>query len=129
MSLKNNKFCILNKQYTKEEYEELMPRIIEHMKKENSYGEFFPVDLTVYGYNETKAFEWFPMAESEVRARGWKWREKDVRQYLPGTNEILACVDCGKNYRIIPYERNFYEKLGLLIPKKCPDCKHYERIA
>lgn len=129
MSLKNNKFCILNKQYTKEKYEELMPQIIEHMKKEKSYGEFFPVELTVYGYNETKAFEWFPMTRQEVLAKGWEWREKDIRQYLPGTNEILACVDCGKNYRIIPYEGKFYEKLGLPIPKKCPDCRHFERVA
>ncbi|MBU1992131.1 hypothetical protein KKG51_00300, partial [Patescibacteria group bacterium] len=33
VSLHRNKYCILNKQYTKEEYEEIVPRIIEHMKK------------------------------------------------------------------------------------------------
>jgi len=27
------KYCILNKQYSKEEYEELVPKIIEHMQK------------------------------------------------------------------------------------------------
>jgi hypothetical protein len=29
----SKQYCILNKQYTKEEYEELVPKIIEHMKK------------------------------------------------------------------------------------------------
>ena len=32
-SLRNKSYCILNKQYTKEEYEELVPKIIEHMMK------------------------------------------------------------------------------------------------
>ena len=31
--LKNKQYCILNKQYTKEEYNKLVPKIIEHMKK------------------------------------------------------------------------------------------------
>ncbi|MEK9147427.1 MAG: hypothetical protein AAB593_00710 [Patescibacteria group bacterium] len=31
ISLKNKQYCILNKQYTKEEYEELVPKIIKHM--------------------------------------------------------------------------------------------------
>jgi hypothetical protein len=31
VGLRNKKYCILNKQYTKEEYEELIPKIIQHM--------------------------------------------------------------------------------------------------
>lgn len=33
VGLNNKQYCILNKQYTKEEYEALVPRIIEHMMK------------------------------------------------------------------------------------------------
>ncbi len=33
VSLRNKKYCILNKQYTKDEYETLVPKIIEHMNK------------------------------------------------------------------------------------------------
>ncbi|MDP3762581.1 MAG: hypothetical protein Q8Q97_00720, partial [bacterium] len=33
VGLRNKSYCILNKQYTKEEYEKLMPRIIEHMNQ------------------------------------------------------------------------------------------------
>jgi hypothetical protein len=32
ISLRNKQYCIFNKQYTKEEYETLIPKIIEHMK-------------------------------------------------------------------------------------------------
>src|SRR3989344_6278225 len=33
IGLRNKNYCILNKQYTKEEYEKLVPRIIEHMNQ------------------------------------------------------------------------------------------------
>lgn len=33
IGLRNKQYCILNKQYTKEQYEELVPKIIEHMTK------------------------------------------------------------------------------------------------
>ena len=31
VGVQNKQYCILNKQYTKEEYEALVPKIIEHM--------------------------------------------------------------------------------------------------
>ncbi len=34
-------YCILNKQYTKEEYEKMVARIIEHMIKDQQWGKFF----------------------------------------------------------------------------------------
>jgi hypothetical protein len=36
VGLKKAKYCILNKQYSKEEYEELVPRIIEQMRQSSS---------------------------------------------------------------------------------------------
>jgi predicted small metal-binding protein len=33
VGLRKKQYCILNKQYTKEEYEELVPKIIEHMNE------------------------------------------------------------------------------------------------
>ena len=33
IGLRNKQYCILNKQYTKQEYEELVPKIISHMNE------------------------------------------------------------------------------------------------
>ena len=55
IGLKRKSYCILNRQYTKKEYEELVPRIVEHMKKTKEWGEFFPVHYSSFGYNETVA--------------------------------------------------------------------------
>ncbi|MEI8229889.1 MAG: hypothetical protein WCG83_02005 [Candidatus Peregrinibacteria bacterium] len=71
IGLQHKEYCILNKQYTKEEYEELVPRIITQMKEQGSFGEFFPHALSPYGYNETVAQTYFPLSEAEVKNGGW----------------------------------------------------------
>ena len=42
ISLKNKKYCILNKQYTKEEYEQITKEIKDDMRAKNLYGRWFP---------------------------------------------------------------------------------------
>ena len=89
--LKQKKYCIFNKQYSQEEYEELVPKIIEHMRKDGggapnqspcsgsglamnpsaggasgSWGEFFPSSISLFSYNESMAQEYFPMTKEEV---------------------------------------------------------------
>ena len=64
--LRNKSYCILNKQYTKEEYNKLVPKIIEHMQKTWERWESFPSSLSPFWYNETVAEEYFPMTREEV---------------------------------------------------------------
>ncbi|MDD3793952.1 MAG: hypothetical protein PHI37_04010 [Candidatus Gracilibacteria bacterium] len=64
VNLEGKEYCILNKQYTKEEYEQLVPKIIEHMQKTGEWGEFFPSSISPFGYNETVAQEYFPISHS-----------------------------------------------------------------
>src|SRR3989344_2458468 len=83
-------YCILNKQYTKEEYEALVPRVIEHMNnmpytdqqgRIYKYGEFFPPEFSPFAYNETIAQEYFPLAKAEALERGYRWKEPDAKDY------------------------------------------------
>ncbi|USN57470.1 MAG: hypothetical protein H6766_03385 [Candidatus Peribacteria bacterium] len=59
--LRNKEYCIFNQQYTKEEYNELAPKIIDHMKQTGERGEFFHPSLSPFGYNETVANEYYPV--------------------------------------------------------------------
>ncbi len=88
-NLRNKEFCILNKQYTAEEYKELLPRIREHMKdmpyidkkgRRYQYGEFFPSELSPFAYNETVQ-EFFPLTKENALAKGFRWRDAEARQY------------------------------------------------
>ncbi|MEK6615628.1 MAG: hypothetical protein AABZ32_05890 [Bacteroidota bacterium] len=143
VGLHRAKYCILNKQYSKEEYEALVPKIIEHMKKTGEWGEFPPAAISFFGYNETVAQEYFPLTKEQILANGWKWREPDLKEYQPQSfvisdhirdtkddlsQKILACVECGKNYKIIAQELKFYHQMNLPVPRKCSLCRHFDRL-
>ena len=78
LGLRNKQYCILNKQYTKEEYEALVPKITEHMMKTGEWGEFFPSSLSPFGYNETVASEYFPLSKEEALKQGFNWSDYEA---------------------------------------------------
>lgn len=92
VGLKKKQYCILNKQYTKEEYEELVPKIkqqmievpfVDNVGRIIKYGEFFPSDMTPFAYNETIAQEYFPKTKEEAIKAGFKWLDIDKKSYVP----------------------------------------------
>jgi hypothetical protein len=143
VGMKKQKFCIFNKKYSEEEYHKLKKKIIDHMKETGEYGEFFPVDICPFAYNETMAMDAFPLTKNEAEAKGLGWYEEAREEAKPQTceipksitetndsitSELLQC-DCGKNYKIIPQELVFYKKMKIPIPEKCPLCRHKNRMA
>jgi hypothetical protein len=83
-------YCILNKRYTKEEYESLLPKILKHLDempytdskgRVYKYGEFFPPELSIFSYNETPAQDRFPKNKNEVEGAGFKWHDIEKRHY------------------------------------------------
>jgi Zn ribbon nucleic-acid-binding protein len=150
IGLKNAQYCILNKQYSKEEYFALREKIIEHMNNTGEWGEFFPIELSPFAYNETVAQEYFPLTKETVGAycntplqKAWKDDEPGAKYdgpkvEIPETiaetpddicNQILTCETCTKNYRIVKPELAFYRKMNLPVPHNCPDCRHKARMA
>jgi hypothetical protein len=92
VSLRKKSYCILNKQYSKEEYNQLVLKIKQHMidmpyvdKKGRvyKYGEFLPIEFSPIAYNESTAQEYFPLTQEETIASGYRWREPDVKNYNP----------------------------------------------
>jgi hypothetical protein len=125
ISLRHKKYCILNKQYTEEDYKKLLPQIIEHLKKTGEWGEFFPMAISPFAYNETVAQEYYPLTKEQILAKGLKWKEEEEIKIEPN---MPVCLICGKNFRIIPQEIKFYNKMGLPQPEKCYKCRYQERL-
>jgi len=152
VSLRKKQYCILNKQYTKEEYEKILPKIIEHMKTTREYGEFFPTSISCFPYQITQAQEFFPLREKEARAKGFLWYEIAKQSYkMTLKNEdlsddimdigekildqVIECVhrgscdhECTGAFRIIAMELSFCQRMNIPLPRSCPNCRHYERL-
>ncbi len=153
-NLKKKEYCILNKQYSKSEYESLRKKIIADLDahpyrdragREWKYGEFLPYDLSPYAYNETHAIQYYPLDKEAVLSRGWDWQDQKANQHtitMPAENipdsimntdesilkEVLGCANCGKAYRLIPNELSLLKRFSLPVPEKCPDCRHMDRM-
>lgn len=117
------------------------------------YGEFFPIELSPLAYNETIAQEFFPLNKSEASARGYLWRDHAEKDYTPSISvdfipdhindvpesyltETIECADqgvcnhgCTKAFRLIAPELQFYKKMQIPLPRKCPNCRYYDRLA
>ena len=154
-SLRNAEYCILNKQYSKEEFEKLRAQIIQDMNNnpytdsrgvKYKFGEFYPTELSYFGYNETIAQEQFPMTREEVFKNNWKWQDSfqltkgketiksesipevidDVKDQI--TKEILQCIDCERNYKITEAELTLYRRMQVPIPHRCFYCRLSTRL-
>ena len=150
IALKKKKYCILNKQYSKEEYFKLKEKIIEHMTASRSeafpngeWGQYFPPKISNYGYNESVAGEYFPLTKEEALARGYKWKDIEPREFEPATietpddiknvpdsisKEILASKISGRNYNITKEELKFYKRYGIPLPETHFLERHAERL-
>ena len=144
IGMRHNQYCIFNKQYSKEEYEEMVPRIVEHMEKNGEWGQFFPIEIAPFAYNESVAIEYFDMERDVVLKNGWKWRE-DVFADLKGVvvddleddisemgndvcKKVLECEISKRHFKITDAEFKFYEKLGVPVPRRCPDQRQKDRL-
>jgi hypothetical protein len=90
IGLRKKEYCILNKQYSKQDYEKLVGVIKKQMDelpytdvkgRVYKYGEFFPAEFSPFAYNETLAQENFPLAKEEATTAGFGWRDAAQRNY------------------------------------------------
>ncbi len=148
-NLKRKQYCILNKQYSKEEYEALREKIIADMQAHPyidpqgrtwTYGEFFPPMMSLFGYNESTAQRFFPKTQEAALAEGFYWAPETSNEYattikaseLPETidttpqticSEIIECETCAKAYKIGELEYMLLQKMHLPAPHSCPKCR------
>ncbi len=161
IGLRNKQYCILNKQYSKEEYFKMVEKIKKHMNdipyidkvgRIYKYGEFFPIELSPFAYNETVSYDLFPLNKENALQNGFNWlddikRESKIDLYVKDipddikdlsndiTYKIIECNHKGKCqhkckevFKILENELVFYKNLNIPLPRLCYSCRHYERF-
>ena len=155
VNLKRKKYCILNKEYSKEKYEELTAYIIEDMKKNPyidevgkawPYGEFFKIGFSKFAYNKSNAMKFFPKTKEEIATLGYDWdalessssnttvKSENLPDKISETNdsildEVVECANCKRGYKIVKGELGLLRKMVLPVPHECPKCRENERFS
>ena len=153
VSLKDKEYCIFNVQYSKEEYKEILFKIKQRMMEDKEYGEFFPLYTSPFPYNDTVAHEFYPFKEEDAKDKGMKWgsfEEKNYKITIPADTlpndikevsdsilqEVISCKHegdclhgCTKAFRITQDEISFYRRKNIPLPRECPNCRYYRRLA
>lgn len=146
IGLRNASYCIFNKQYTKQEYEKLVPKIIAHMRKTWEWWEFIPARYSHFGYNQTMNMIVNPLSKEEAEKQGFYWSDyeapfpkvekiipadklPDTIEWIPDDvlNWAIECEMTKKPFRIMKSELEFYRKYNLPIPRRHPDERYKER--
>ena len=153
VGLNHKQYCIFNKEYTKEEYEKNVSKIIEHMIRTGEWGNFFPLSISPFGYNETMAMDYYSKNKKEILEIDGNWFDdderkydgslyipEDIRKYNFNSNPnaekeindclegIIKCNTTGKFFRIVSRELAQYIEKNIQIPHDCPDTRHRNRL-
>lgn len=141
VGLTNKSFCILNRQYSEEEYWKALDVIKTNMLRDDAYGEFFPKEVSPYPYNATIAVA-FPGYDNMEEAKKLGFRIEEIQDISgEGLGEEIRAEDLPKNieevgddilakiildtqnnmrFRIIKMELEFYRRHNLPLPRVAP---------
>ena len=140
--LTHKAYCILNKQYDKKTYQELVIRIVSQMRQHGEWGGFFPPLMSPFAYNDSMASIYVSLEKEEAQRYKFPWREEDSTEIkaapvsIPDAladfddsfrNTPLNCSRSGRAYRITKAELEFYQKMSLPVPRLHPELRVKER--
>lgn len=146
VGLQNKSYCILNKQYSKEEWYIKVDEIFSQMEKDRQLWSFFPASINPFYFNDTAAYLIDPsFTKEEVTAAWYLRRDEPIKVDIPADADIvqssnldqfesfdkewnrIISADILKKviqdeswnyYRIIPMEYKFLMKHGLPLPRQ-----------
>ncbi len=148
IGLRNKKYHILNKPYSKEDYWQKLDEIKTKMLSIGEYGEFFSLSMAYAAYNDTYAIIEFLLAKKEVLENGWQWNDDEPNPDLKNLEvikardlpkdiknvgddilqKVILCEKTEKPFRLIKAELDFYRKHNLSLPILHPNIRILERL-
>lgn len=147
VGLKHKEYCVFNKQYSKEEYQELRERIITHMKETGEWGKFFPKEFSSFAYNESTSHEYMPLTKEQALQQGFSWKDDiaqpiEAQKFIPAAklpddisdipddilNWAIQCESTQQPFKILKQELAFYRTHNIPIPRHHPNVRFHSRM-
>lgn len=131
VGLRNKEYCVLNVQYSQEQYIELISRIKNDMTQSWEYGQLLPYSMMYTWYNTTIARFYFPKTKEEILALWWyredevinssniKWFQapdhiKDIPKDIH--KKTIICAQTGQAFNFVPQVIKFHQKHNIALP-------------
>lgn len=114
--VRGKEYVILNKSYSEAEYKTLRKKIIAKMTTDGEYGHLPDMRHSLFAYNDTVAYEYFPLTKTQALTLGLRWNES--------ADEVVD-----KPFNITKSEREFYSQINLPEPKDHPELRHCTLMA
>lgn len=144
ISLRRRQYCILNKQYSKEEYEYLKKQIREKMG--DRFGSPFPLWLAPFTYQDSGYRDYATLTREELQTLGWNYGEEKKKELFTGElhesseipdrlndfrdehlPRIYRCPVSDRPFKITAQELTLLKKIGAPIPRHHFDQRFRER--
>ena len=119
------------------------------MMYNEEWGQYFPMSIAPFGYNETMGMLYYPQTKEEIIDRDGKWQDNDyslkhtgpfynpkdnISSYQDETERtklldgILKCEKTGKPFKIASQELAFYLEQSIPIPRRHYDTRFLDRF-
>ncbi len=138
--LRDKSYCIFNRQYSKEDWESTVKKIIWQMQKEWTWGEFLDPKYAPFAYNESLGNIFDPLTKNEAQHKWFHWSDREeitpegIAKTIPWDripdtidtipddvlNWAIRCRVTGKLYMIQRLELEFHRKYGIPLPQIHP---------
>ena len=115
IGLKNKSYCILNKQYTKAEWEILADKIFKQMDNDWILWDFFSSDINPFYFNDTMAWLIGNFKKEEVVKEWYMWRNEEIKVDIPEWAQVINTKELDKFQW---FDGNWNWKINLEILKK-----------
>lgn len=116
VGLRHREYCILNKQYSPEEYRDMVSRIKNHMRSAGEYGKFFPYNLSPFPFRDTAANMYYSLTDEEILRRG-------------ANMKTTSDEKINRPFNIIKPELDFYKKNNIPLPREHPEVRFKKLFA
>ena len=152
VGLRGKHYCILNQQYSKEQFIEIRDWLVQSLNSHGIWGAFLTATFSGLCYNSSAAHEFMPLSPIQAELLQFDWDVELDAAPLASSEAVFSeapasaaealtraengelhrqryiCEISGRAFSISPVELELYRELSIPPPARGFEQRHYERL-